>query len=343
MKQPILILGILILAGCSEDTITNPQNVPSNEIAFILTEGSFQSNDAALWMISDSTITESSYNPTGDTGQSMAVYNNNLYLINNGSSNLIIYLIENDGTISQSSVIDLNSSSPREIIIINNIAYISQWVSKSIASIDLTTLAVEQIVVPGCPEGLATDGEYLYAAIKYKDNSSWPYVAGNTIEKIDLSTSTISQSITVSNNPDKILFHDAHLYVSSQYGDWPDPYSYITDKVDINLGAVISTKDHGSQMNFGSDFALYNDNVYRMYQNGIISLNTDLSVNTSTYIGSSDLTGLYSMAVNKNLIYLGFSDYSAPDNVIVMDFNGTTISSFEVGASPGSFAFWSSE
>ncbi len=342
MKKQILMLGILILVGCSDDTTTSPQILPSNEIAFVLTEGSFQSNDAALWMISDSLVTESLYNPTGDTGQSMAIHNNKLYLVNNGSSNLIIYSIENDGTISQSSVIDLNSSSPREIIIVNNTAYISQWASKSIAAINLTSLAVNQIAVPGCSEGLATDGDNLYAAIKYEDIASWPYVAGNTIEKIELSSSTIVQSIPVSNNPDKVLFNESYLYVSSQYGDWPT-YSYITDKVDINSGSVVATKDHGSDVSFGSDFALYNGNIYRSYQNGIISLNSDLSVNTSNYIGASNLTGLYSMAINENLIYLGFSDYSAPDNVLVMNFNGETVYNFEVGASPGSIAFWSSE
>ena len=338
----LIIFSITLFNGCSEDddNIVNTYGDNVSNITFILSEGSFQSNDASLWLVNDGILNESSLNPTGDTGNSMAINNNKLYVVNNGTSNLVIYSIESNGTLIQENVIDLESSSPREILIIDNVAYISQWASKSIAAIDLTSLVKEQINVPGCPEGLATDGQYLYATIKYEDNTSWPYLAGNTIEKIELASRTNTQSIQVSNNPDKIIYSNSYLYVSSQYGEWPN-YSYVTEKIDIDSG-MVTIRDHGGDVSFGNDLALHNGDVYRAYQNGIIAFNTDLSIDTTTYIGT-DLTGLYSMTINEDLIYLGFSDYSAPDNVIVMDFNGTTISNFEVGTSPGSFAFWKSE
>ena len=340
----LIIFSIILFTGCSEDddNIVNTYGDNVSNITFILSEGSFQSNDASLWLVNDGILNESSLNPTGDTGNSMTVNNNKLYVVNNGTSNLVIYSIESNGTLTETNVIDLESSSPREIVIIDNVAYISQCASKSIAAVDLASLVIDPIDVPGCPEGLATDGESLYAVIKYEDTSvPWPYPAGNTIEKINLTSREIVESISVSSNPDKILYHNSYLYVTSQYGDYLTGYFYVTDKIDIS-SSTVKTKDHGGDVSFGSDLGLHNDRVYRAYQNGIIAFNVDLSIDTTTYIGA-DLTGLYSMTINEDLIYLGFSDYSAPDNVVVMDFNGTTISNFEVGANPGSFAFWKSE
>ena len=329
-------MGVLSLIGCSENTPTSNQNI-SSEIAFTLCEGSFQANDASLHGLNEDALLL----VTGDTGSSMAVYNNQLLVVNNGSSNVVIYNISTEGIVEYASTIELNGSSPREILVVGDKAYISQWVALSIAVIDLKTLSVEQIEMPGCTEGLTTDDTYLYATIKYLNNTDWPYPAGNTIEKINLSTNLIENSFSVSNNPDIVIYHNGFLFVGSQYGDW-QTYNFVTEKINPTTGELSGSKDHGSDVAFGVDFSIHNDVLYRAYDKGIVALNDDLSVNISTYIGT-EYSGLYSMAINEDSIYLGFGDYTAPDNVIIIDFNGNEIANYEVGANPGSFAFWKSD
>ncbi|MBC8311320.1 MAG: hypothetical protein H8E72_03375 [Candidatus Marinimicrobia bacterium] len=335
MKKIIILMAFILISGCSEDNITSNQSTLT-EIAFALSEGAFQGNDASVHTLNTDQISIT----TGDTGQSMAVYGNKLLVVNNGSSNIVIYTISNEGLIEYDSLIDLNGSQPREILIIEDKAYISQWATHSIAVIDLLTTTLEQIELPGCSEGLTTNGTHLFTTIKYLNNTHWPYPAGNTVEKIDLSTHLVDTSFTVSNNPDMIIYHEGYLFIGSQYGDWPS--SHISEKVDPESGTIIELKDYGSTETFGVDFAIHNNTIYRAYDKGIVALNSDLSIDMSTYIGT-EYTGLYSMAINEDLIYLGFGDYTAPDNVIVINFDGNEVSNFEVGASPGSFAFWKSE
>ena len=341
MRQIIIIIEVIFLVSCSIDTPTSEQNTSTN-IAFVLAEGAYPSNNGSLWSISDGKISEVSGNPTGNTANSMAIHGNDLYVINNGSGNLVIYSVSNEGIVEPTgTVIDLDGSQPREILIINDKAYISQWIKHSIAIVDLTTFIIEQIELPGCSEGLTTDGTFLYTTIKYLNNTAWPYPAGNTIEKINLSTNLLENSFTVSNNPDMAFYHNGYLYVGSQYGDWPT-FNYITEKIDPSTGELLSSINHGSEVVFGVDLSIHEGLLYRAYDKGIVSLNEDLSIDTSTYIGT-EYTDLYSMAINKGFIYLGFGDGIAPDNIIILDFDGNEVENFEVGASPGSFAFWKSE
>jgi len=187
---------------------------------------------------------------------------------------------------------------------------------------------------------LSFDGTNLFAAITYSDFSNW--IAGNSVVKIDLSTNTVEATYTVNTSPQQLILNNGNLYVSSTFyrADWSSS-SYATSLINLSSDEV-TIIDYGSTISFGNDFAIHNNILYRAYNKGIVALNDDLSVNMSTYIGT-EYSGLYSMAINEDLIYLGFGDYTAPDNVIVLDFNGNEISNFEVGASPGSFAFWKSE
>ena len=80
----LIIFSIALFTGCSEDddNILTPSADNVSNITFILSEGSFESNDATLWLVNDGILYESSLNPTGDTGNSMDIYNNKLYLVN---------------------------------------------------------------------------------------------------------------------------------------------------------------------------------------------------------------------------------------------------------------------
>ena len=335
MKRIIALIVLLLFLGCSKHTITKNQTT-STEIAFVLCEGNLGGNNSSIHTLNSDALNLT----TGDTGQSIAVYGDKILVINNGSSNVVIYNISVEGIIEYSSVIDLNGSQPREILIIDDKAYISQWNVNGIAVIDLQSFThTATIEVDGASEGLAFDGTYIYTAIIYSDKSNW--LAGDTVVKINPTTKTAIHIYNVFTSPVQLIIHNDMLYVSSTFYDESWNANYATSLIDLSSDKVSIIK-HGNSVTFGNDFSIYNNMVYRAYDKGVLALNDDLSIDMSTYIGT-EYTGLYSMAINDNLIYLGFGDYTAPDNVIVLDFDGNEISNFQIGASPGSFAFWKSE
>ena len=338
-----IFIAFLILMGCSEDNGTNAE-AESQEITFVLSEGGLNAVPGSLWQIKDDIVSEVAGNPTGNVSQSMAIYNNQLLVINNGTGNIVEYFITADGIVSPTgNVIDLDGSQPREIEILNGKAYITQWLKHSIVVINLSNMSIEsQITTPGATEGITNDGINIYSTIKYLDTSVWPYPPGNSIIKINTETNTIIDTFIVLNNPDHIIYYNNFLYIGSQYGNYPN-FGHITEKVDPITGDVLASKDHGSEFQFGVDFAIYEEQIYRAYNKGIISIDNELNLDQSSYIETSQETGLYSMAIINELIYLGFGDNTAPDQVIVLDFEGNETSNFEVGASPGSFALWQAD
>jgi hypothetical protein len=108
-------------------------------------------------------------------------------------------------------------------------------------------------------------------------------------------------------------------------------------KIDLSTNNVLK-KDFGITSLFGPDMTVINQKIYRIYNNGICLLTDSLTMDTEKQIGDYNL--IYSMASNNNLIYFGISDYVAPDNVIIIDTAGVEINNFQVGALPGSFAFY---
>ena len=335
MKRIITLIGALLFTGCSKQTITNSQT-NSTEITFVLCEGNFQGNNSTIHTLNSDALNIT----TGDTGQSIAIYGDNILVINNGSSNVVIYNMSDEGVIEYSSVLNLNGSQPREILIIDNKAYVSQWNVNGIAVIDLQSFThTTTIEVDGASEGLVFDGTYLYAAIIYSDKSNWE--VGDKVEKINLSSNSVETTYTVGASPQQLIFNDGLIYVSSTYYDASWNAHYATSLINLSTD-MVSIVEHGDTVKFGDDFSIYNNVIYRAYNKGIVSLNEDLSIDISTYIGT-EYTGLYSMAINEEFVYLGFADGIAPDNIIILDFDGNEVDNFEVGAFPGSFAFWKSE
>ena len=115
MKTKLIICTLgLMLIECSGEIPTKDQS-SSTEITFVLCEGNMYSNNSTLHTLSEE---HSIMFNTGDTGSSMAIYQNQLLVVNNITSNIVIYTINQQGIIETSDiVIDLNASSPREIII----------------------------------------------------------------------------------------------------------------------------------------------------------------------------------------------------------------------------------
>ena len=87
---------------------TEDGNNCTYSIAFVLCEGNFQGNNASLHTLND----DAPSLETGDTGSSMAVYEDKVAVVNNGSSNIVIYTISQEGIIEYFASIDVSQALP---------------------------------------------------------------------------------------------------------------------------------------------------------------------------------------------------------------------------------------
>ncbi len=308
---------------------------------FILCEGNMTQSNASLWMLNEdlNQITgpihwDPNANPLGDVGQSMTIYNDKLFIIMNNSNTVEIMDLSNG--VSYESTISLPYAGPREMEVVDGKGYLSCWYLNAILVTDLSTNTIlDTISVNGLPEDLVYYDNRLYTSINM--NSDWS--SGNRILSFDISgdKAVVIDTFEVISGPGQILAHNGNLFVVSTYYDtlW-NIYSG-TSRIDLSDGSV-TKKDYGVTFNFGIDITLYRGLVYRTYNGGIAPLTDSLTVDTTGQIGN--LSNVYSMATYKDYIYFGLSDYMAPDDIVILDSLGNLIGQFQVGAIPGSFAFY---
>lgn len=308
---------------------------------YILCEGNYGSLNASLWSI-DQDFTgisgplywDQENNPLGDTGQNVKIHRDRLFIIMNNSNTIEIADLRNG--FEYLTTIDLPNAGPRDLEIINNIAYVSCWYLGGIVVIDLDEYAIiDTLNLGALPEDLLYYNEHLYATITM--NADWS--AANRVIAFDVSYTTPQpcDTFTVVSGPEEMIGFQNYLYITSTYYD-NDWNSYAgNSRIDLSTGEVI-TKDFGISYSFGRDITVLNDKIYRTYQNGICALTDSLTMDTSDHIGN--YSTIYSMSSYDGYIFFGLSDYVAPDNIAITDLNGTEICNFQTGAFPGSFAFY---
>ena len=112
----------------------------NSEKVFVSCEGNYyDGNQGTLWSIYNDTVYEYNNNPIGNIAQSLYVYNDKLFVIVNGSSNIQIFDILDEG-LSLLNIIDTVGSGPREMIIVDDELYFTNWYSMDVKKINLETL-----------------------------------------------------------------------------------------------------------------------------------------------------------------------------------------------------------
>ena len=134
-----------------------------------------------------------------------------------------------------------------------------------------------------------------------------------------------------------------NLWVTNRYYD-SSYLTYIgTSKIDLTTGTV-NIKDYGRGGSAcAGDLFNFKKALYRTFDGGVSPLNTDASILTPGKIGNYNDNKLYSSHANSEHIFIGLSDYVAPDTVLVHDKNGAYVYSLVTGASPGDYANWRPE
>jgi len=306
---------------------------------FTLCEGNFGSANSSLWSSSlngggmhDIVHWDESSNPLGDVGQSMSIYQEKLYIIMNNSHTIEVMSLA--GGIYYESTLDLPSSSPRYITFNGEKGYISSWNLNAILILNLNNMEIiDTIEIDGKPEKMIYFEDHLYISVPNK--SDWS--TNDKVLKMRLSDNIIVENFTVEPGPSMIALYDSSLFItSSSYDDMWNKYSG-TSTINLSTSEILRY-NAGQTTSYGSDIFVFQNEIYQIFQGGLVPLNNDLSPNTSQKIG--DYPSLYSADSYEDFLVLGISDYVAPDTVIILSNEGVVLEEFIVSAIPGSFEFY---
>ncbi|MBC8346318.1 MAG: hypothetical protein ISR82_02860 [Candidatus Marinimicrobia bacterium] len=332
---------VFIFIGC--ENIFNDESDPLTEQnIFILCEGNFGQSNASLWMLNPEkeNITGPIYQnqtgqPLGDIGQSMAIVDDRLFVVNNNSHSLEEFSLGGD-RVTHVRKIDLPGASPRYMAVYKNKGYITAWNVNGIIVMNLNNYTIEDTIpVNGLPEMILFHDNYLYTSIIMKPD----WTADNRVMKIYYD-GTIAKSFEVVQGPGQMVIQENKLFVASTYygSDWRTNAG--NSVIDLNTEKV-EANDLGQTNDFGSDLIAFNQTVYRSFKGGIAPLNPNLTIDANRMIGH--LGSTYSAAAFGEYIYLSETDFTAPDTVYVYDLSGLLIQNYQVGAIPGSFVLFIKE
>ncbi|MFQ6613518.1 MAG: T9SS type A sorting domain-containing protein [Fidelibacterota bacterium] len=307
---------------------------------FILCEGNFQTPNATVWSFSDNLndlagplYWDPNSNPLGDTGQSMTVNGQDLYIVMNNSHTIEKVDLSNGFTPVAS--LSIPGAGPRYIVVAGTKAFISTWNLSGLLVVDLNTFTIsDTLIIPNAKtEQMVIRGSMLWVTSPM--HGDWS--TNNQVYKIQIDTSpTLVDSFTVVPGPTGILAQDSTLYITSTYYDANWNAMSGTATIDISTGDVV-THDYGSALGY-DDLTLIDGQVYRGVPGGLAPIQADLSVDMGNgYFISGNV---YAAASREDYVYLATSNYTAPDTVTVLNTAGAILAQFAVGALPGSFAFY---
>ena len=301
---------------------------------FIANEGNFGASNGSISMIDDfGNVYETE--SLGDVVQSLEVYNDKLIVILNNTHLIKIYDITENGLSMPGIEISTGGSSPRDLEIINDKVYFTNWNSNDIKVFNLYNYVIEaSIPIDGLPENLYFNNDYLWVTVPHSDAY---FSTGNTVCKIDINSNSLIEVIDVDSGPQEITFFEDEIYVSRTFYD----ESFNTFHGITKIGSEISTENYGSGTPCGGAILTHNSNVYRSYNGGLVQVNEDLTLNTDDQIGSYDQNQVYHIEKINDQIWFALTNYSDYNVVKVLNSYGNEIASYNVGIIPGDFAHWS--
>mgnify|MGYP003303999296 CR=1 FL=1 len=213
----------------------NFRAIENNELTFIASEGNFGSSNGAITVFKGNKQIQH-IQDVGDVVQSLAIHNDKLFVLVNNSQLINIFNITNSGLRLPGINISTDNSGPREMVIVDNNVYFTNWNTQDVKILNLETYFIEgSININGLPESIVSNGSYLWVAVS----------SGSTVEKISLGTREIVASIEVGNGPQQMLLDNDLLWISRTYysADWTETY-HGTTKINIQTGEV-SIREYG--------------------------------------------------------------------------------------------------
>ena len=178
MKKMILLMLSLLLITCENPTDAEQENT---SWGFVANEGNLGTSEGSISMI-DAFGNVYETDAIGDVVQALAVYENKLIVLINNNHMIKIYDINQDGLSMPGIEISTNNSSPRDLVVLNDKIYFTNWETQDVKVFNLFNYTIEaSIPVDGLPEDIKFEGQYLWVTIPHSDSD---FSTGNTVCKI---------------------------------------------------------------------------------------------------------------------------------------------------------------
>lgn len=318
---------------------------------YVLCEGNFQTPNASVWRLNPQNPEEPAYrwnwyynatepnggNPLGDTGQHLALFENEMYVVCNNSHNIEYVKFIDDEPVHLQSII-LNGTSPRSVMVDHENLYIASWGVSGILVLEKETFNItDTIPLPASPEDMVLNGDILYVSMI--QDMVWNKYDG--VAKINLITRQMVHEYKVVRGANKMTLNNNRLYITGTWFDESWNALTGTSVIDLNTDSV-STVEYGLTPNFSADILSANNSVYRLYKKNIFPVLADgnLADNPVLTNIAGEFETVYSIARFKNTWYVGITDdYMAPDYIRVYEEN-ELIKEYTVGPMPRDFIFY---
>ena len=343
----------LIWIGCS-DSVSSGKKENTSWI-FVANEGNgcfeesgddcSQPGNGSISMIDDNGNINHIEN-IGYTVNSLEVYNNKLYVIVNQDHKILTYNINSAGiSIANTSIIP-NESLPREMVIINDKIYFTNWKTQDIKIFDIQNNQLEEstISIDGRPEDIIYDGTYVWVSIPELSESDGNQ--GTKVAQIDPGTNEVIEYLEVGKGPTQLTELNNSIFISRTFyeiegiddnGFWINPQiQHGTSKI----SAIIDIKPYGTGSACGGSILSYNNQVYRSFEGGIAPIKDNLDIDELGRLGNYQQDQVYHVEIINDNIWFCITNWSDINLVKVVNNNGHEIASYNVGIMPGDLAYW---
>ena len=336
MKKFLFLFLALLIFSCEKENL-NIQNQVSTELIFVANEGNFGTSNGSVSVIKDEQVIQTVPN-IGDVVQSLLVHQNKLFVSVNNSHKINIFDITENGLLLPGIEINTNGSSPREMTVVGNKLYFTNWSTQDVKILNLFTYDFETpIKVDGLPESIVHNGENIFVGIMMNED----YSDASTVLKISPQTNSIVSNFEVGKGPTSLLLMDKELIVARTYYDenWNAFYgtSMVELTVDQGSSNPVTVVNYGVGVVCGGSVHSFKSSPYISYLGGVAKLGRDLSIDESSLVGFTDDSNVYSIETINNKVYIGTLD----GYVKVLSEDGTELNIFKVGEFPGDFEYWS--
>ena len=300
---------------------------------FVANEGNYGASNGTVSMIDDQgNMYETE--ALGDVVQAVEVHENKLIVLVNNSHMMKIFDITDEGLSMPGIEVSTENSSPREMVVVNNKVYFTNWNSQDVKIFNLFNYTFEtSISIDGLPEDIEYDGEYLWVTVPHSD---FYFSTGNMVHKIDIATNAILESIEVGSGPQQIAFDNGEVFISRTFYD----DSFNTFHGATKIGDETTILNYGAGTACGGSILKHQNSVFRSFEGGISPINEDLTLDSDNKIGDYDQSLVYHVEEINGNIWFGLTNYSDYNQIKVIDSNGQEVESYNAGLLPGDFTFW---
>ncbi|MBM4167451.1 MAG: hypothetical protein FJ218_11120 [Ignavibacteria bacterium] len=344
-KRILTIFLALSFFSCKKDPVSPTIKPPlaNAKGVYVLNEGLFGSGTSSLSFYG--VKKDSVYNDVffavngrnlGDIGNDIKIRGTRAYIVVNNSNKIEIINTSNHQSVG---TINIGAGmSPREIVFVNDsIALVTNLYDSSVVEVNLNQQTIlKRIVVGANPEGIAiTNGKAFVA------NSGLG--SGSTLSIISLSSMSVSNTITIGDNPVSVsVDKDGEVYVlcAGLYNDFGNPNDDTPAKIKIVNASTEQIVDsiliggHSFSMAIGTIL----ERGYVCADTAIISLNTK----SNTTLGNFVNKNYYAVSIdesNGDVYCADAKNFTTNGSFSIYNSSGILRKTHNTGVLPTAFAY----